>query len=60
MKCSRCGGRSLLDRVFSDNMSFEVACIHCGDRKYINKHSELGEWLTVQETKRERLRSGLF
>jgi len=60
MICTRCNaGRLFLDRVFTDNTSFEVACLHCGDRKYINKNTEMGKWLAVREIKLDRLTNGL-
>jgi hypothetical protein len=60
MKCNRCrAGRLFLDRVFTDNMSFELACLHCGTRKYINKKTELGQWLTKRESRMARLENGL-
>lgn len=60
MNCNRCKtGRLFLDRVFTDNVSFEVACLHCGHREYISKGSELGLWLSKQETKMARLQNGL-
>jgi DNA-directed RNA polymerase subunit RPC12/RpoP len=59
MKCTRCSGRLLLDRVFSDNTSFEVACLQCGDRKYVNKNTEFGKWLAVREKAMDRAQNGL-
>jgi DNA-directed RNA polymerase subunit RPC12/RpoP len=59
MKCTRCSGRLILDRVFTDNKNFETACIHCGDRKYIDKGSETGLWLAKKEQRIERLSNGL-
>jgi hypothetical protein len=60
MNCSRCRtGRLFLDRVFTDNMSYELACLHCGTRKYISKGTELGKWLTKRETRLDRLTNGL-
>lgn len=59
MHCERCGGRQFLDRVFTDNTSFEAACLHCGDRKFIKKDSELGEWLQRRERKIDRAQNGL-
>jgi predicted nucleic acid-binding Zn-ribbon protein len=53
MKCKRCNGRLFLDRVFSDNKNYELSCIQCGDRKFIRKDSELGQWLTKKEAARE-------
>lgn len=52
MKCKRCGGRVFLDRIFTENKNFETSCILCGDRQYINKDTELGQWLTRQEAAR--------
>lgn len=60
MKCSRCDvGRVFLDRVFTDNMSFETSCLHCGDRRFIGKTTELGLWLESKEVKMARLQNGL-
>ncbi len=53
MRCGKCQGRTFLDRVFSDNKNYEVACIQCGDRKFISKESEFGRWLTKMEMARE-------
>lgn len=49
MKCNRCGGKVLLERLFSSNKDFETSCIICGDRKFIDRASELGVWLTKRE-----------
>lgn len=54
MNCKRCAGRVFLDRVFSDNKNFEVYCIMCGDRTFVNKDSELGLWLSKMESQRMR------
>lgn len=60
MICGRChGGRLFLDRVFTDNTSFEVACLHCGDRKFVLKKSEFGKWLSKQERTMDRAQNGL-
>lgn len=60
MNCKRCkSGRSFLDRVFTDNTSFEVACLHCGQREYINKDTDIGKWLSKLEVKMERIQNGL-
>ena len=52
MNCKKCSGRVFLDRVFSDNKNFEVYCMLCGDRKFVNKDTELGKWLAKMESKR--------
>jgi hypothetical protein len=52
MVCQRCGGRTFLDRIFSDNKNFETYCILCGDRKFVQKSSEFGQWLLTMERKR--------
>lgn len=57
MKCHRCSGKVFLDRVFSDNKNFETYCILCGDRKFVSKDSELGQWLAKQEQARMFARS---
>lgn len=60
MNCERCKtGRLFLDRVFTDNTSFEVACLHCGDRKFISKNTELGQWLVQKERRIDRATNGL-
>lgn len=53
MKCSKCGGRTFLDRAFSENMNYESSCLLCGDRQYIGKDTELGKWLTKKEKARQ-------
>jgi DNA-directed RNA polymerase subunit RPC12/RpoP len=53
MKCRKCSGRVFLDRVFSDNANYEVYCVMCGDRRFISKSSELGQWLSKKETARQ-------
>lgn len=52
MKCKRCSGRVFLDRIFSENKNHETSCVMCGDRRFIEKDSEFGLWLTKQETAR--------
>jgi len=52
MKCQRCNGRTFLDRVFSDNKNYETSCLLCGDRRFISKDSDLGQWLTKMERAR--------
>ena len=53
MNCRRCNGRIFLDRVFSDNKNFETSCLMCGDRRFINKDTEFGQWLTKREAARQ-------
>jgi hypothetical protein len=57
MKCRKCNGRVFLDRVFTDNKNFELYCILCGDRRFIDKQSEMGNWLGKMETGRRAARS---
>lgn len=57
MQCRRCNGRVFLDRTFSDNKNFELFCMLCGDRRFISKGTELGEWLQAQEQVRMLARS---
>lgn len=52
MKCRKCNGRVFLDRVFSDNKNFETSCILCGDRVFISKDTEIGQWLKTKESER--------
>ncbi len=42
-----------LDRVFSDNKNYEIYCILCGERRFINRNSVLGIWLEKKEKFRE-------
>lgn len=51
MTCRRCGGRTFLDRIFSDNKNYETYCLLCGDRRFIQKSSEFGQWLVAMEQK---------
>lgn len=60
MNCNRCKtGKMFLDRVFSDNVSFEASCLHCGHREFIRKDTELGQWLNKREVKLARVQNGL-
>lgn len=52
MQCKRCNGRVFLDRTFSDNKNFELFCMLCGDRRFVSKNSELGQWLEKMESER--------
>jgi hypothetical protein len=52
MECRRCNGRVFLDRTFSDNKNYELFCILCGDRRFVSKASELGQWLKKKEAER--------
>lgn len=49
MTCMKCSGKMYLDRTFSDNENFEVYCISCGIRKFVNKKTEFGKWLAKME-----------
>lgn len=53
MICKRCKGRCQLDRTFVDNKNYEVFCLLCGGRWFINKESEVGKWLTTVEERRK-------
>lgn len=57
MKCRKCRGRVFLDRVFSDNKNYETFCVICGDRRFIGKDTELGQWLEKMERARMSARS---
>lgn len=52
MECRRCNGRVFLDRTFSDNKNYELFCLLCGDRRFVSKASELGQWLETKEKAR--------
>jgi hypothetical protein len=58
MKCRKCHGRVLLDRIFTDNKNYETACLLCGDRQFVSKNSELGQWL--EEKERIRMQVGVI
>ena len=55
MTCGKCGGRMFLDRIFSDNKNHETYCMLCGERKFIQKSSEFGQWLTNMERQHQAL-----
>ena len=57
IKCGKCSGRAFIDRVFSDNLNFELFCVICGDRKFVKKSSALGQLIDESERrlKRERV-----
>lgn len=54
MACPKCSGRLFLDRVFSDNKNFELYCVICGARDFVDKESEFGTWLAKAESQRLR------
>lgn len=60
MICGRCSGKVMIDWTFSDNASFEISCIHCGDRKFIGKDTEVGQWLAKAKLSMERQQNGLI
>jgi DNA-directed RNA polymerase subunit RPC12/RpoP len=50
MKCGRCSGRVLIDRVFSQKLHMEVYCLNCGKRWMLDKEkSKIGRWLATRE-----------
>ena len=48
--CSRCPGRVLLDRD-ACKFTYEVYCINCGKRDFIEKLSAVGRYITKNEFK---------
>lgn len=53
MNCAKCSGRMFVDRTFSENKNYELFCIICGARTFINKNTEFGRWLHQKEKERE-------
>jgi hypothetical protein len=50
MKCGRCSGRVLIDRVFSQKLHMEIYCLNCGKRWMLDKEkSRVGRWLAIKE-----------
>ena len=50
MWCSKCQGRVLVDRVFSQNLRIELFCSMCGKRWFVKKDGNaFGKWLSKQE-----------
>jgi len=35
-RCARCGGNAYLDKALVQGTRFDIACIHCGQRKIVN------------------------
>lgn len=54
MNCRKCGGRVFIDRLLSEKMHVELACIMCGKRWMLNKEkNSLARRLFRQEQARE-------
>jgi hypothetical protein len=53
LSCSKCGGRVLIDRTYSQGSHLELSCINCGKGWMLNKEkSSLARWLIRQEAVR--------
>lgn len=52
--------RMYVDRVFSENKNYEVACLTCGVRRFINKGTVFGRWLEKRESLFEAGTGGAF
>lgn len=54
MNCRKCGGRVFVDRLLSEKMHVELACILCGKRWMLNKEkNRLARWISLREQMRE-------
>lgn len=54
MNCKKCGGRIFVDRLLSEKMHVELACLLCGKRWMLNKEKNgLARWLYRLEKMRE-------
>jgi hypothetical protein len=54
MWCKKCGGRVLVDRVFTTDNHIEVFCFSCGKRVIFNHPTNIGGfalWLLEKEKK---------
>lgn len=50
MFCRKCGGRVVIDRVFSEGRKFDVACLICGKRGFVDRDTNaFGRWLQKRE-----------
>lgn len=53
IQCDKCTGAVFVDRTFTENKNYELFCILCGKRTFVNKHSRFGAWLHKQEQARQ-------
>lgn len=46
MRCRKCKGRYFIDRAYCTHENIEIACLTCGNRKFLNpRRNALGRWL---------------
>jgi hypothetical protein len=56
MNCSKCGGRMLIDRTYSTDRMFDVYCMSCGKRVFVNRETTaFGKWLSKREREFSKL-----
>ena len=58
IRCSKCSGRMLVDRVFTSYDHLEVYCLLCGKREMYNhpeNHGEVARWIMKAEKARLRV-----
>jgi hypothetical protein len=57
LKCKKCKGRVLVDRVFTTQIHIEIYCINCGKRDmfhYPQNCGEYAQWIFQIEKERAK------
>jgi hypothetical protein len=58
LRCTKCSGRMLVDRVFLSYDHLELYCLVCGKREMFNhpdKHGEVARWIMKVEKARLKI-----
>lgn len=53
MKCGKCGGKALVDRMFDQPGTLEVYCIICGNRYFLGSRRPTPTYLAISKLERE-------
>lgn len=58
IRCSKCSGRMLVDRVFLSYDHLEIYCLLCGKREMYNhpdNHGDVAKWIMKVEKARAKM-----
>jgi len=58
LRCTKCSGRMLVDRVFLSYNHLEIYCLMCGKREMYNhpdNHGDVARWIMKVEKARAKI-----
>ena len=58
LRCTKCSGRMLVDRVFLSYDHLEIYCLMCGKREmynHPNNHGDVARWIMKVEKARAKI-----